>query len=258
MDGFWKVAAIVIGAGLCSPIGGFVATRFSPSSLLLSITVGFAGGILIGTASFEMIPTALERIAVWLVVPAVILGMLLTYGLDMFVNKGQLAGDEADQKPKVESFHRRHRPRGTMVTVLAMATATEELIEGLSIGVGGSLGGATALVVGIAIAIDNLSEAMSIGALARKEDDRTHVRRTLVWTGLIGLSLMVAGLGGWALLRNVPVEVLSFLLSAGAGAMLYLTTTDLLPSAEEHQYQQSAAIAITCGFLTALVLSQVS
>src|SRR5690606_6723101 len=148
--------------------------------------------------------------------------------------------------------------RGTMVTVLAAATAAEELIEGLSIGVGGSLGGATALVVGIAIAIDNLSEAMSIGALARKEDDKTHVRRTLMWTGLIGLALMVAGLGGWALLRNVPVEVLAFLLSVGAGAMLYLTTTDLLPSAEENQYQQSAAIAVTGGFLTALVLSQVS
>ena len=116
--------------------------------------------------------------------------------------------------------------------------------------------GTTALVVGIAIAIDNISEAMSIGALAREDDAGTFVGRTLRWTGLIGLSLIVAGLGGWALLRNLPQEVLSFLLAVGAGAMLYLTTTDLLPSAEEHQYQQSAALAVAAGFLTALVLSQ--
>ena len=256
MDGFWTIAAIVIGAGLCSPIGGFIGTRFSPSTLLLSIIVGFAGGILIGTASFEMIPKALERISVWLVVPAVAHGVLMTYGLDLFVNRGQMAGERADQLRAVQRFHRVHRPRGTMVTVLAAATAIEELIEGLSIGVGGSLGGTTALVVGIAIAIDNISEAMSIGALAREDDAGTFVGRTLRWTGLIGLSLIVAGLGGWALLRNLPQEVLSFLLAVGAGAMLYLTTTDLLPSAEEHQYQQSAALAVAAGFLTALVLSQ--
>jgi ZIP family zinc transporter len=37
--------------------------------------------------------------------------------------------------------------------------------------------------------------------------------------------------------------------------MFYLTITDLVPQAEERQYQQSAAIAAGLGFMTIFVLS---
>jgi ZIP family zinc transporter len=37
--------------------------------------------------------------------------------------------------------------------------------------------------------------------------------------------------------------------------MFYLTITDLIPRAEERQYQQSAALAVAVGFLTIQVLS---
>jgi ZIP family zinc transporter len=40
-----------------------------------------------------------------------------------------------------------------MMTVLAAATATEELIEGLSIGVGSPIGAGTAVVMGVAIGV---------------------------------------------------------------------------------------------------------
>jgi zinc transporter, ZIP family len=49
--------------------------------------------------------------------------------------------------------------------------------------------------------------------------------------------------------------VLGFLLAAGAGGMFYLTVTDLIPEAEEHQYQESSEIAVAAGFLTVFVFS---
>ena len=258
MASFWLIIATALGAALASLIGGIVATFLPRSSLLLSVAVGFAAGTLLGTLAFEMLPTSLENLLPIQVAGATALGAALTYTLDLWINRGRLAGPDADQLPSVERHHRRHRPFGTQLTVLAAATSTEELIEGVTIGVGSAIGPTTALLVGLAIGIDNVSEALSIGSLARKENEKTARRRTIVWTSTIGASLFASAMVGWFALRGLPEWALASLLAVGAGAMFYLTVTDLLPEAEQHQFQQSAALAALAGLLLAFLLAQIS
>jgi zinc transporter, ZIP family len=254
----WIFLAVAGGAALCSPLGGVIAVIVPPSTMLLSIAVGMAGGILLGTLSFEMLPKAIAQSSLLVAVSGFALGFALVYLLDLFVNRWHMAGDKAEEKRATILFHRRHPPKGTKLTVLASATATEELIEGLAIGVSGALDPKVALVVGIAIAIDNISEAMSIGELAQAEKAGHPKQRTLFWTSTIGVSLFVSALAGWFVLRNLPEAVLAFLLAVGAGAMLYLSVTSLVPESEEHHFQQSAGLAIGVGFMTAMILSQLS
>src|SRR3990172_9084726 len=94
--------------------------------------------------------------------------------------------------------------------------------------------------VAIAIAIDNLAEGMSVGELIRDETPNRAraLPRGLAWTGTIGLALFV-----------------SALLAAGAGAMLYLTLSSLVPEGEARQYQGSATLASGVSFALILVLS---
>jgi len=257
VDGqFFIVFAIALGAAIASPLGGAITIFVRPSSLFLSVAVGFAGGVLLGTFAFEMMPKAVELAPLIEVMVGFGLGLALVYGLDLYVNRGMVAGDSADQRPQVERHHRRHKPRGSQVTVLAGATSAEELIEGLTIGAGAALGADVALIVGLAIAIDNISEAMSIGELARKEGGKNQKVRILKWTGLIGLSLFTSAMAGWFLLKGLSQGVLGFLLAIGAGAMFYLTVTDLIPEAEDHQYLQSSALSIAGGFLLIFALSE--
>jgi zinc transporter ZupT len=82
---------------------------------------------------------------------------------------GQARREKAEQRPGVERFHRRHRPRGDEVTVLAGGTSAEELIERISIGVGAAIKPGLGLLVALAIGIENLSEALSIGELIRDQ-----------------------------------------------------------------------------------------
>lgn len=256
MEGDWTlVLAIAAGAALASPLGGAVAILLRPTTLLLSVFVGYAAGVLMGTFAFEMMPKALEQSSLAVAAAGFALGFGAVYGLDLYVNRGALAGPKSDRTEQVEGYHRRRRPRGGKVSVLAGATSAEELIEGLTIGVGSVIDPTIALIAGLAIGVDNIAEALSIGALQRAESEKDYVRPILKWTGLIGISLFSSAMLGWFVLRGLPEGVLGFLLAVGAGAMLYLTVTDLIPEAEAHQYQESAAIAVGAGFLTIFVLS---
>lgn len=142
--------------------------------------------------------------------------------------------------------------------MLAGATSAEELIEGMTIGVGATFEPNVALIVGLAICIDNLSEGMSIGELTLDEEPKSAKRRILGWTSLIGLSLFLSAMAGWFLLKGLAQPVTGFLFAMGAGGMFYLTITDLVPEAESHQFQQSSAIANAAGFLLVMVLAEMS
>lgn len=256
--GFVTLLAIAGAAGFASIGGGVAALLARARSITLSLSVGFAGGVLLGTIAFEMVPKAREAAGLPIVILAFATGLALVYALDMFVNRGALAGEQADQEPKVEAERRRRPPRGSEVSVLAGGTSAEELIEGLSIGVGMAVEPSLGLLVGVAVAIDNVSESLSIGELARAESSERLVFRVLGWTGLIGFAVFASAVVGWLFLRDVPDPVLGALLAAGAGGMFYLTITDLVPEAEAHQYQQSAGLAAAGGFLLILALSSLA
>jgi zinc transporter, ZIP family len=192
-------------------------------------------------------------------VPGFALGFGAVYGFDLFVHRGSIAGEKAEQYRAVARFHRRHRPRGDQVTVLAGGTSAEELIEGLSIGIGAAITPGLGLLVALAIVIDNFTEALSIGELTwdRGQGEGRPVWRVLKWTGLIGVSLFSSALAGWFFLRGLPEPALGFLFAVGGGGMFYLTVTDLLPEAEERHFQQSGAIAVGAGFMTIFVLGHI-
>lgn len=258
MSDFSTIALIAGAAALASPIGGLLALWRTPTTMFMSCVLGFASGVLLATICFEMLPQARELGSLALAVGGFVLGFALVYGFDLFVHRGQLAGEGAEQRPQVERFYRRRRPHGGEVTVLAGGTSAEELIEGISIGVGAAIQPGLGVLIALAIVIDNLGEALGIGEIIRSEptDDRGgQARRVLGWTGLIGVALFASAMVGWFFLRGLPDPVLGLLFGAGAGGMFYLTITDLVPQADRHQYQQSAALAMGTGFMAIFVLS---
>lgn len=258
MPDLLTVLVIAGAAAVASPIGGLIAMWHKPTTLFMSVALGFASGVLLSTIGFEMLPRALEMGSLPIAAASFVVGFLAIYGFDLFIHRGQLAGERSEQRPQVERFYQKHRPRGGEVTVLAGGTSTEELIEGLSIGIGASIQPSLGLLVALAIMIDNMSEALSIGEIIRSEHpdlNRTQVHRILGWTSVIGGALFGSALVGWLLLRGLPEPILGFLFGTGAGGMFYLTVTDLVPEAEEYQYQQSSALAMGGGFVLMFMLS---
>jgi zinc transporter, ZIP family len=247
-------------AGLASVLGGLAALVRTPGSLLMSIVFGFASGVLIGTVTLEMVPEALDLASRLEVAIGFCSGFAAVWLFDLYINRWRLAGELAEQYGEVRAYHRSHRPRGDRVTVLAGGTSAEELIEGLAIGAGVAVEPDVGVLIALAIAVDNLSEGMSVGEFVvsgrSANDDTKHaLRRTIGWTGLIGVSLFVSACVGWLLLRDVEAGALGVLLAAGGGGMLYLTVSALVPPSEQRQYQGSGALATGAGFLAILLLT---
>lgn len=247
---------IALAGALASPLGGALALLWRPSTLALSIAVGFAAGALLGAFAFEMLPKAAEKASTPIAVGGFVLGFAALYALDLFVHRGASAGDKAAQRNWVRSVQRRRHQRGDEVTVLAGGTSAEEVVEGLTIGVSAATDPAMGMVVALAIVIDNVAEAMSIGDLVRENDSQHYARRIMGWTSVIGVALFVSALAGFFLLKSLSTTVLALMIAAGAGAMFYLTVTELVPEAESHQFQQSAAIATGIGLLVIFTLSR--
>jgi ZIP family zinc transporter len=247
---------LALAGAVASPIGGALSLISRPGTLALSMAVGFAAGALLGAFAFEMMPQAFDLAGLPRTVLGFALGFAALHGLDLYVHRGRTAGEKASQRQRVLAVRRRQRSRGDEVTVLAGGTSAEELVEGATIGISAAIDPSMGMVVGLAICIDNVSEALSIGDLVREKGGEHPARRILGWTGLIGAALFVSCMAGWFLLRGVSQQTLGLLVAAGAGAMFYLTITELVPEAESHQYQQSSAIAAAAGLLVIFALSR--
>ena len=252
------ILAIAGGAALASVLGGMLALIRKPTSLAMSVAFGFASGVLIGTVTLEMLPQALELTSLGATAGGFAAGFLGIWLFDLFVNRWQVAGEHAAQRRRVEAYHRGHRPRGDRVTVLAGGTSAEELVEGLAIGTGVVIEPQVGALIAAAIAVDNFSEGLSIGELVagRPGGDPRATRRVLTWTGLVGASLLVSAVLGWLLLREAGGSLVGLLQATGAGGMLYLTVSALVPPSEEQQYQGSGALATGAGFLVILFLAE--
>ncbi|HEX2228068.1 MAG TPA: hypothetical protein VHM64_13090, partial [Candidatus Binatia bacterium] len=78
MDGtdFITVLTIAGAAAFASPAGGLLALWFTPTSLFMSVALGFASGVLLGTVSFSMLPQALHLGSLMLAVAGFAAGFL--------------------------------------------------------------------------------------------------------------------------------------------------------------------------------------
>ncbi len=243
---------------LISPVGGLLALFHRPSTLFSSVVFGFAGGAVLATVAIEMLPRGIEQAGLAATVVVFLLGFAVVYAFDLIVHRGVVAGEHAEQRRRVEMAYRRRPPRGGTALVLAGMTSLDEVIEGLTIGISLALAPGLAFVVALAIFVDNLSEGMAIGELFREEaggDARRARRPAVLWTATVGLSLFISATFAWLLLRDVGSDVQGVLVAAAAGGLLYLTLTDLLPEAQQRQFQQSAALAASAAFALILVVS---
>ena len=144
-------------------------------------------------------------------------------------------------------------------TMLVLAVTLHNIPEGMAVGVtfagalmgnsGITMAGAFALAIGIAI--QNFPEGAII-SMPLKSEGISKPRAFLYGT----LSGIVEPIGAiiTILLTSAVQQVLPYLLSFAAGAMIYVVVEELIPEAQEGEHSNLATIGVAIGFVIMMIL----
>ena len=210
--------------------------------------LGYCAGVMLAASTLGLIVPAFELGTTpwWFVVMGVMAGALFLNVLDLVTpHLHHITGLDAEE----------HRNNSTLnhIMLFVMAIAIHKFPEGIAAGVSMSEGEETSWTVSLGIALQNIPEGMVIIAPLLLAGV-TRIR-TFVISIAIGLLEIVGVWTGFAM-GNVPAAMLPAMLGFAGGAMLYVTSDEMIPETHAHGYQKQATYALLLGFMTLLLLEK--
>lgn len=237
-------------AGLCGAtvIGSLLGFAIKALPHKWNDTVlGYCAGIMLAASTLGLIVPAFEMTGQWwTVVLGVMAGAYFLNVLDLVTpHLHHITGLDAEQ----------HRNNSTLnhVLLFVMAIAIHKLPEGIAAGVSMNDTGGTSWAVSFGIALQNIPEGMVIIApllLAGVRRMRTFIISTAI--GLLEVAGVWIGFG----LGSLSSAMLPAMLGFAGGAMLYVTSDEMIPETHAHGFQKQATYALLLGFMTLLLLER--
>lgn len=246
MTNVWISAAGLCGATMIGSLLGF-GIKELPHKWNDTV-LGYCAGVMLAASTLGLIVPAFELGTTpwWFVVMGVMAGALFLNVLDLVTpHLHHITGLDAEE----------HRNNSTLnhIMLFVMAIAIHKFPEGIAAGVSMSEGEETSWTVSLGIALQNIPEGMVIIAPLLLAGV-TRIR-TFVISIAIGLLEIVGVWTGFAM-GNVSAAMLPAMLGFAGGAMLYVTSDEMIPETHAHGYQKQATYALLLGFMTLLLLEK--
>ncbi|MCI5981906.1 MAG: ZIP family metal transporter [Marinilabiliaceae bacterium] len=245
MTQVWISAAGLCGATVVGSVIGFFIKELPHK--WNDTVLGYCAGIMLAASTLGLIVPAFDYSTPWWVVAlGVIAGALFLNVLDFVTpHLHHITGlDEAEHH---------HNASLNRILLFVMAIALHKLPEGMAAGVSVSDEGNYSWAVSMGIALQNIPEGMVVIAPLLLAGVRPL--RTFVIAIAIGLLEVVGVLVGYGL-GNTSEVMLPIMLGFAGGAMLYVTSDEMIPETHAHGYQKQATYALLVGFLTLLLMEK--
>ena len=210
--------------------------------------LGYCAGLMLAASTLGLIVPAFEQAQQWWwAVGGVMAGALFLNVLDLITpHLHHITGlDEAEHHNNA-SINR--------ILLFVLAIALHKLPEGMAAGVSIS---DTATdnnwTVSLGIALQNVPEGMVIIApllMAGVKPLRTFYISIVI--GLLEVAGVVIGFG----MGQASTLLLPIMLGFAGGAMLYVTSDEMIPETHAHGYQKQATYALLLGFITLIMIER--
>lgn len=246
MTDVWISAAGLCGATIIGALLGMLI-RDMPHKWN-DIMLGYCAGIMLAASTLGLIVPAFEQSSKWWAVAAsVMIGAAFLNLLDFITpHLHHITGLDPEQ----------HRNNSTInhVLLFVLAIALHKLPEGMAAGVSlCSETGTTDWSVSVGIALQNIPEGMVI--IAPLLLAGVSMARTFIISLAIG-TLEIAGVLLGYSLGAISEFLLPLMLGFAGGAMLYVTSDEMIPETHTHGFQKEATYALLIGFMTLLLVEQ--
>jgi len=247
MESVWFSAAGLCLATIVGAILGFVFKEL-PHKWNDTI-LGYCAGIMLAASTLGLIVPAFEMTAQWWwIVLGVMIGALFLNVLDLVTpHLHHITGLDPEEHSNNSTLNH--------VLLFVMAIALHKLPEGMAAGVSMSSWTETSTdwTVSFGIALQNIPEGMVI--IAPLLLAGVSKKRTLIISLAIGMLEIVGVWLGFAL-GTASVTLLPVMLGFAGGAMLYVTSDEMIPETHAHGYQKQATYALLLGFMTLLLIEK--
>jgi ZIP family zinc transporter len=229
-------------AGLGTALGGLVALSLRPSKDVLGFSLSFASGIMMLISFLGLLGSAIEILGYVVASLAFLMGLLSMFALDCLL-------------PHVEFVYKAKdiERRKLLKTGLLVATgiALHNLPEGFAVATGYLFLPIVGLVIACAIAAHNIPEGLAT-ALPLRAAGFKRLGAFLVAL-LAGLTEPLGALIGVSLLYVFP-QLLGFALAFAGGAMVFIASDELIPTAHRYGKEHVVTFGLITGFLGGLFL----
>lgn len=199
-------------AGLSTIAGVELVRAFEKPVVRNSIyLISLAVGVILATASFELLPEAIELQRSW---PIYLLaGLVFLYLLEHLMTIHSCEDERCENK--------------AMGKISALGIGIHSLLDGLAIGVGFEASFALGVITSLAVILHELPEGVFTYTLLRH--DKVPERKSQIYAWLVALVTPFGAILTFLFLKGASPQLLGALLAFTAGSFFYIATADLVP-----------------------------
>ncbi len=275
-----SLVAGVIGTGLGGAIGVMLKNK---GNKVMGRVLSFAGGVMVGVVTFEMLPEAVhttkvgtfEQSGVLIAVSSLVVGMLVIFALNKLLdvlenvrethksieglhheteilnataNNISVSENNVQLSQEEKSVNKKTLLKAGII--MLMAIALHNLPEGMAIGATGAAQEKTGILIAIIIAVHNIPEGMAISAPLASGGVKWY--KTILLTALAGAATVIGALIGLAI-GGISDLASGICMGLAGGAMLYVTFCEILPQSILMEEGRVPAVSMLIGIVSSMI-----
>lgn len=235
----------VVGTGLGGTFGFFIK---KPSNRFLSSIIGLAGGIMLATVTFDLLPEAFTISGEINTIIGLGLGAFTSAVLDNII----MISTERKISLKDKTSHK----KGFLKTglLLGVSIALHNFPEGLAIGSGFMVEGGLGISLAIVIAIHNIPEGIAM--VVPMKIGGYGALKAFLLALLVGTPMGIGAYFG-VIIGEMAYNLIGFSLAFAGGTMLYITIGELLPKGQELNKGRISTFFAVLGFIIGIIVSKI-
>lgn len=234
-------------AGMSTLLGALIVLiTKKKSEKLVSISLGFAAGVMICVSFTDLLPNANElliaysgkRIGVLLATFFLIIGVVIAALLDKFV----------PHEDEINGGGKQHQNLFRVGFVSTLAIGLHNFPEGIATFMAGYDDLSLGLTIALAIAMHNIPEGISVAMPIYFASG--SVKKAFKYTFWSGIAEPLGALLAFLVLRPFINDLsLGIIFAIISGIMLYISIEELIPSSRQYGYKKEALVAIFVGIV---------
>lgn len=211
----------------------------------MTLTLGFAAGVMVMVSFVELLPGGIEAIGFGLAHLAFFGGMLSMFLIDALIPHTYIAERHHGGRRRRRGRRQRLLKTGLFV---ALGLAIHNFPEGMATFAGTLKDVQLGMAIAVAIALHNIPEGLAVSAPVYAATGSRG--QAFLWSLLAGLAEPVgAALAALFLFPFLTDALLGWLLSAVAGIMIFISLDELLPAAHAFGEEHLAITGVILGMM---------